>query len=261
MSDLELGAANREVLTCLDLWAGEASANPVRGIGFSITTPSIVGVLSPERMAIQHLVDLLTGFEPLHSGRIYLAGRRIDGCSATKIVSAGLVRTRFDAKVPSTATVLQVMALALRFGRIRGQAGLRWALTPMLPHRSPEINDALSLVGLAGAGDQRLSQLTGLDRVRLELARCLVQGPSMIIADQPFIGLSGSEGMNLIGILRAVHDLGITILVADHNTLALSQLCERVLILQAGRLIADGTPDAVGAMPHVQQALTGTELA
>lgn len=250
-----------DLLACAGLDLGEWVKGSRRSIRFSIAAAGIVGLISPQRGALDMLLDQLTGFRtPLH-GTISLAGQRIDGLSPAAVSRAGLVRTMSTASLPPDALIEDYLTLALRFRHLPAAPDYRQALRPLSPAQSGRIEIMLEFVGLAASPAEPVGTLMPEQRSRLELARVLLQQPKIIVVDQLFAGLSGSGRTEVSEILASTQRSGTALLVADHDTLTLSRLCQRVLVLHEGNLIADGSPDEVGASEQVQLAFTGVEAA
>lgn len=260
MSELNLEDAAVDLLTCLDLHDARDATGLVQGVEFSIGGPSIVGLISPQRTSVEALTDLLSGFRTPANGEIRLDGRRIDGLAPAAICRAGLVRTFAHASLPLRTTIGQYLSLALALGRTTAGAGLAQQWRPFRPDDSGQIDEVLDFVQLAADPGEWVENLIDGQRARLELARALLQKARVIVADLLFAGLSGRERGQLAETLQTIHRYGIGILIADHDTLNLSRICDRILVVHEGRLIADGHPDEVGASEPVQVAFTGAGM-
>lgn len=257
MTELHLDSAVADILTCADLHAHDRLSGTLAGLCLTIPEPAIVGLLSPQPASLLLLADVLTRARPCRSGEIYLKGLRLHDLQAKDVVGRGLVRTMARATLPPNATVYELLAISLQFGRLREGADSRaiWMAPDRKP--APEIEEAIELAGLAAILDASVVTLPWAERVRVELGRCLVQGPDLIIAEHLCCDLNAADHGDIAGILSRIRDLGVAILVIDHDTTMLSELCERILVINDGQLMAEGPPSTIGANPAVQIAFTG----
>ena len=116
---------------------------------------------------------------------------------------------------------------------------------------------ALAFVGLAAAADRPAGHLSYGDRRRVEIARAIATGPKLLLADEPCAGLNPSETVEMVACLRSVREQGTTIWLVEHDMRAVTQVCERIFVIDAGRKVAEGTPDEVVNDPHVISAYLG----
>ncbi|MDE2570940.1 MAG: ABC transporter ATP-binding protein, partial [bacterium] len=121
--------------------------------------------------------------------------------------------------------------------------------------------EALEQVGMRGYGDRQAADLVLVDRMRLELARALCTAPALLLVDELMAGLNMAEVEAMVGVLRGLRERGMTIVVIEHNMKALMRLCDRVLALDAGVIVAEGKAEAVSRDPRVIESYLGEKFA
>jgi branched-chain amino acid transport system permease protein len=214
---------------------------------FEVEQGQILGLIGPNGSGKTTLLNMLSGALTPSSGEIRLSGVRISGLPAHQIARLGLARTFQLVRVLPSMSVAENVASAALF---RAEPATGQQATEGTRH-------LLGLVGLAGAADKLAGDLTYIDQKRLELARALALEPKLLLLDEWLAGLNPSElevGMNLIGALR---DKGVTIIMVEHVMDAIRALCSRCIVMNAGRIIARGTPDEVLGDPQVIAAYLG----
>ncbi len=211
----------------------------------------ITGLIGPNGSGKSTLVNTLSGEIVPSFGRIRFAGHDITGMRADRIVRLGLARTYQIPRVPPQLTLEEVITVPLIYGR--GAA-----------HLMDGLSDAASiaeLCGLAGLLKQRCGDLSVTDLRRLEIARALACGPSMILLDEIMAGLSHQDFGEVMGIIRRINASGIGVVIIEHIMRVITALCHRVVVLSSGTLLADGTAEAVLADKAVREAYLGRGVA
>ena len=215
---------------------------------FEVKEGEIVGLIGPNGAGKTTLFNLITGAITADSGRVTFGGQDLNGLSAYRICRAGIARTfqvpRPFAKMTSSENVL--VALIGRNNSV-----------PQ-PERRGTILEMLRLVGLAGKEHVLSADLNLIDTKRLEVARALATGPRLILLDEVLGGLSSLEMSQALDLIRAIRDrFGVTVLWIEHVMGAIMSLSERVLVLNQGRLICEGTPAEVTRDRRVIEAYLG----
>jgi branched-chain amino acid transport system ATP-binding protein len=233
----------------------------VRDVTFEVPAGSLTALIGPNGAGKSTLFNLITNLYQPDSGEVRLHGRPLGRLAPERITALGLFRTFQTARVfPQLSVLDNVLVGAYRLGR----AGyLAQALR--LPHslREERALEArgrrlLDIIGLAGRADERAAVLPLAAQKYLELARSLMSEPSVVLYDEPGAGMNDAETEELGAILRAIRDTGHTVLVVEHNMSLVMGVSDQVVVMDAGRVIAAGPPQAVRSDPEVIRAYFGT---
>jgi len=192
------------------------------------------------------LFNMLSGFDRPSEGDIQLHGRSMLGSSRHEIVRSGLARTFQIVRPFAALTVTDNVRVPLT---VRG-----------LRNSDLEIPRILNAVGLAHLANVPASLLSEGDLKRLELARALGTNPNVLLLDEPFAGLSPNEIQRLCETISALHASGMSLLIVEHKIGTLAKLCQRIVALHRGTVIADGSPQEVISSPQVVEAYLGGAL-
>lgn len=234
----------------------------VDGASFTIEEGVIAGIIGPNGAGKTTCFNCIAGFLKPTGGDVRFDGRRITGASPHRIFRRGLVRTFQIPQELTTMTVLENVMLAgvdqrgdIRFWENWVRPGVVRASEQTLEARAHDILDQVELshqaYTVAGA-------LSGGQRKLLELARALMPQPRMILLDEPGAGINPALVRRLIGHIQDLRDrYGITFLIIEHNLDLVRELCDPVVVMAEGKVLATGAPDAVLSDPAVQSAYFG----
>ena len=222
---------------------------------------TIHGVIGPNGAGKTTLFHLLSGFLRPTSGTISFEGRDITGARAYDVSRSGIGRTFQNIRLFGELSVLDNVKVALQR---RSERSLMGTLLSSPSFRRAERDletramELLDLFGLAAQRDRSARGLPYGDQRRLEIARAVGTGPKLLLLDEPNAGMNPSETQALLGLIRRLRDdLGITIVLVAHDIPLVMNLCDRIQVLNYGRLIAEGDPAAVRANQDVIDAYIG----
>jgi branched-chain amino acid transport system ATP-binding protein len=231
-------------------------------VSFSVGKGRIVGLIGPNGAGKTTLFNCLNRLYRQTRGDIRLNGRSLNRSAPSDIAALGLGRT-FQA--PALFASMSVLDNVKVGAHARGRSGpLTDALTlPATRSEEDELDKTaramLAFVGLGEAAHRPAATLTLGARKRVELARALAGNPQLLLLDEPAGGLNHEEVTALGALIRSVRDqLGITVLLVEHHMGLVMSLSEQVVVLNFGKVIADGSPDEVRSNPAVTEAYLGT---
>lgn len=217
----------------------------VDGASLAVNQGEIVALLGPNGAGKTTLFAAIAGFVRPDSGHVHLAGTEITGLAPHIICARGLVRTFQIVQPFGALSVRENIAV----GAHLHHAARRKALA-----RAEEVAEQ---VGLGARLGQQASTLTVAGRKRLELARALATDPKLLLLDEVMAGLNPVEVAEIVPVVQAIRNSGVTILLIEHVMQAVVSLAERAYVLNNGRIIASGTTAEVASDPGVIEAYLG----
>jgi branched-chain amino acid transport system ATP-binding protein len=230
------------------------------GVSLRVPAAGLVGLLGPNGAGKTTLFGVISGLVRPQEGRVEVAGRDVTRCSPARRCRAGLARTFQRLELFEHLTVRDHLVLAwrMRHGRVRLLADLAGLGTRRSARERDTVDDLLALFDLGPVADQLATHLPlGLGRV-VEVARAVATDPVVLLADEPFSGLSVEETRRLAGVFRRLRDeRGVAACVVEHDVETVLGLADRVTVLDFGEVIAEGTPAEIRADATVQAAYLG----
>ena len=229
----------------------------VERVSFTMEQGEILGLIGPNGAGKTTLFNLITGTFPVTSGTIRYNGRDLAGLGPSKIAAMGIGRTFQIARPFKGLTVLANVLVALGVSRYSGflSAASRYRTGEAIL----ESREILSRVGLLSVIERKADTLPLGMKKRLEIARALALHPELILLDEPAGGLRTEEMKGLIDLVRRLNRGGMTVLVIEHNMPVVMQLCGRIVVLDHGVKIAEGSPEEIRSNPTVIEAYLGRE--
>jgi len=220
----------------------------LEGISASISTGEIVGLIGPNGAGKTTLFSTLVGLLAPSSGSVLLDGRELAGQKPHKIAAAGMVKTFQNIALFMDATVLDNV---LTGGLMRHSI----AEARVLAMR------CLEQVGIADIAHKRAGDLSFPERARVEVARAMCTEPRLLLLDEAMAALNHQEMEAFLTLLRKLRDGGLTLVIVEHHMKAIMSICDRLLVLNFGRLIAMGTPAEITRDQAVIEAYLGRSAA
>lgn len=220
----------------------------VKDLTFALHEGEILGLIGPNGSGKTTAFNLITGFLKPDSGTIKLRNKEITGLNPPAICAHGIARTFQLVKPFPQLTVLQNVTI----GRLYGSSPIR-----SVKQAQQECQQIIEFVGLTGKQDTLAKSLTFVDRKRLELARALATKPRLLLLDEFMAGLNPSETEAAMRLIRSIRDSGVTIIMVEHIIKAVLGLSDRVVVLNAGEKIAEGTPNEIVSNQKVIEAYLG----
>jgi branched-chain amino acid transport system ATP-binding protein len=230
------------------------------GVSLAVPGGGLAGLIGPNGAGKSTLFAVVSGFQRQDAGTVRLDGRRIDGLSAPDRARAGLVRTF---QVPREFGHLSVRENLL--AAAPGQSGENLLGLFLRPGRvareeaaiAAQAEEVLQVLRLTAVAAQPARQLSGGQKKLLELGRALMLRPRFVLLDEPFAGVNPVLIHEIAKRIRALNATGIGFLIIEHDLEALTRLVPHLAVLDRGRIIADGTPDAVLTNAEVREAYLG----
>ena len=229
-------------------------------VSFTVARGEITGVIGPNGAGKTTLFNIVTGIYAQTSGQVLLEGNDISRVPAEQLASRGLVRTFQNIELFGSMTVLENVMLGLH---TRSSCGILACMGKMPWHLREErrIRDEamewLAFCGITDLAGQVAGSLPfGKGRL-LEIARAMAVTPRIMLMDEPAAGLNNRETHELAELIRKIRDNGITVVLVEHDMELVMDICDRIVVLNLGKKLAEGTPREIQENPAVVAAYLG----
>ena len=240
-----------DVLTVDDVLVRFGGLKALDGISFSVNEGEVLGMIGPNGSGKSTAFNVITGTVKPQSGSVSFKGQDITGRSSHRVARMGIGRTFQVVRPFPGMTALENVLIGRMYGH--SNTGKGEAMDSSL--------EILRRVGLAEKAQVMAADLTILERKWLEVARALAGEPQLVLLDEFMAGISSSEVPAAVELVRSINHSGVTVVLVEHIVKAIVGACDRVIVLDAGRLLAEGTVDEVIENPKVIEAYLGTRRA
>lgn len=234
----------------------------LKDVSFTVPQGGIFGLIGPNGAGKTTVFNLITGLLPPSSGDIAFEGVSVVGRKPHQITQGGIARTFQNIRIFKEMSLLENVIVGmhshLRYGTLDLLMGLPRFRTQEKQARE-RAKELLSWVGLHHRADDLADNLSYGDQRKLELARALATEPKLLLLDEPVAGMNSSEKTELMREVVNINKRGFTVFMIEHDMRFVMGLCQEIAVLNFGRIIAQGTPEAIRNDPQVIEAYLGRD--
>lgn len=234
----------------------------IAGLSMTVEEGEIRGLIGPNGAGKTTFFNACSGRYPVTAGEIFYRGTKISGLKPHKIAAQGLVRTFQHVTLFKKFSVLKNVMVG---NHLQAQHSYWGSLLRTRRTREAEMGserrarEILDFVGVGHYADQEASTLAHGHQKKLGIAIALAAEPRMLLLDEPCAGMNSDESREMITLVRRIRDIGITVMLIEHDMKVVMGLCDRITVLNFGTEIANGTPEEVRADPDVREAYLGSQ--
>jgi branched-chain amino acid transport system ATP-binding protein len=253
---------NSPLLQVQDLTLAFGGVKAVDGLTFAVNGGEILSVIGPNGAGKTSAFNCITGFYKPTGGKVVLDGKEITRQRPSAIAARGVSRTFQNLRLFGELTVLDNVRAGMHL-RMKQSAFDALLHTPRFRRSereaTEEANKWLNFVGLRGDRTGEARNLPYGEQRRVEIARALARGPRLLLLDEPAAGLNHGEKQELLDLLRRIGQLGIALVLIEHDMGLVMQVSDRIVVLNFGKEIAEGSPEEIRNSPAVVEAYLGKD--
>jgi branched-chain amino acid transport system ATP-binding protein len=229
----------------------------VNRVDLTVDEGEIVGLIGPNGAGKTTCFNLLSGFLPPTAGTVTFIGEPLVGLKPHHIVARGLVRTFQLTTLFQDMTVLQNVLMGLHLHSRKGLGSVLFSRQSFPQDEIDRCHEVLAFTGLSQLANQLAKNLPHGHQRTLGIAMALAVRPRLLMLDEPVTGMNVDESQRIMALIKTIRDRGTTILLVEHNMRAVMGTCERIVVLNFGQKLAEGTPTTVSSNPDVIAAYLG----
>ncbi|MBE7940783.1 MULTISPECIES: ABC transporter ATP-binding protein [Ramlibacter] len=231
-------------------------------VSFEVPQGQVFGLIGPNGAGKTTVINLVTGLMPPTGGRIEFNGQSLLGLPPHRITRLGLGRTFQNIRIFKEMTLVENVVVGMHAHLDYGVPGWLFSLSGFRAQEKrarDKAHELLAWVGLDAKAGDLADNLSYGDQRKLELARALATDPKLLLLDEPVAGMNSGEKVALMGVVREIARRGYTVFMIEHDMRFVMGLCERIAVLNFGKIIAEGGPDEIRSNPAVIEAYLGRD--
>ena len=235
-------------------------------VGFTIHHGEIYGLIGPNGAGKTSLFNVLTGIYPTDAGTFDFDGAPLGGSKPNEVAERGIARTFQNLRLFSNMTVLENILVAMHSRTTTGPLGAVLRTKHCRAEEKDAQEYAMEIIRLFGnrllpRTNQLVKELSYANRRRAEIARALASRPKVLLLDEPTAGMNPAETLELADQIRSLRTMGMTIFLIEHKLNVVNDLADKIIVLDHGEKIAEGTAEQVHSNPEVLEAYLGRKAA
>lgn len=234
----------------------------VDNVSFSIKKGEIVALIGPNGAGKTTLFNMITGVYVPTAGQIIYCGKDIAGLPANKVAEIGIARTFQNLQMFNNMTVLENVMVGRHTKSNTGFLGAVFPLPRVQKEEQRIVEKSMEMLNMVGLADLYMAKAENLaygQQKMLEIARAAALGPQLLLLDEPAAGLNSTETRELVKIIYGLRELGVTILLVEHDMQTVMEIADNLIVLNFGTKLAEGTPYEIQSNEEVIAAYLGEE--